>query len=96
VCRRFGFTIVSPFWLSPVWFVAVIVCRRFDGTPLQLTRGGESAEQTDTTTTRRVDWYGIEYRHGQRRYQHISSGIPFMYQFYVGSCLWLFGWVPGL
>jgi len=34
VCRRFGLTILSPFWLSPFWFVAVIVCRRFDGTPV--------------------------------------------------------------
>ena len=30
----FGLTILSPFWLSPFWLVAVIVCRRFDGTPL--------------------------------------------------------------
>jgi len=35
VCRRFGLTILSPFWLSPFWLVAVIVCRRFDGTPGQ-------------------------------------------------------------
>ena len=33
VCRRFGLTILSPFWLSPFWLVAVIVCRRFDDTP---------------------------------------------------------------
>jgi len=33
VCRRFGLTILSPLWLSPFWLVAVIVCRRFNGTP---------------------------------------------------------------
>ena len=46
LCRRFGFTILSPFWLSPFWLyhsvavlavavlaVAVVVCRCFDDTP---------------------------------------------------------------
>ena len=28
LCRRFGFTILSPFWL-----VAIVVCRCFDDTP---------------------------------------------------------------